>query len=225
MQYGELIREFRIRAHDKDAPYFWDDEDVLRWLNEAQKEAAVRGRLIPERVTVHLIRDEVDYELNDLGMPPLYEIAAAWIDSHHTKRPVRVVSEEWFHNAHHSLDCHNWHHWEFGEPRYVIQYDTSFKVFPRPIHAFYLVLQGYRFPYVGNDLTDSPEINPAHHIRLVDWALYRAFSTIDADGFDPQRVKDAEFVFNQYFGQPVDVDLHRSFRSDEPQQVQAFWVA
>ena len=46
MTLEELIASFREDSTDKLEPYLWEDETVTRWLNEAQDEAAVRGRLL-----------------------------------------------------------------------------------------------------------------------------------------------------------------------------------
>ena len=46
MTLADLIRRFRVLADDKVQPYLWADEDVIDWLNDAQAQAAVRGRLL-----------------------------------------------------------------------------------------------------------------------------------------------------------------------------------
>ena len=71
--------------------------------------------------------------------------------------------------------------------------------------------------------TDKPELNESHHRHLVHWALHRAFSKPDADGFDPTRAATAEAAFTRYFGQRPDSDLRRATRSDVPQTNKVFW--
>ena len=48
MTLAELISRVRTDANDKVVPYFWSDEEVTAWLNDAVDEAAIRGRLIHE---------------------------------------------------------------------------------------------------------------------------------------------------------------------------------
>ncbi|WP_442757332.1 phage adaptor protein, partial [Pseudomonas aeruginosa] len=48
MTLADLIRRVRTDANDMVEPYFWSDQDVADWLNDAVREAAVRGRLIHE---------------------------------------------------------------------------------------------------------------------------------------------------------------------------------
>lgn len=79
-------------------------------------------------------------------------------------------------------------------------------------------MEVYRLPIklLVND-SDKPEIHEAHHAYLVHWALHRAFSKPDSDGFDPQRADTSERAFTDYFGPRPDSDLRRSTRHDEPQ--------
>ena len=72
--------------------------------------------------------------------------------------------------------------------------------------------------------TAAPEISELHHEHLVNWALHKAFSIPDAEGFDPQRAQDAERDFTEYFGIRPDSDLRRITREDVPHTVEAFWV-
>jgi hypothetical protein len=223
MNIGELIHEFRIRANDIDhqAP-FWKDESIILWLNEAQKEAAIRGRLLHDRIEIYLNAGEDEYSLVDMGCPQLYEIEEAFIThGHKGKYKIDVVSEEFIKD----LD-HRWQfRWQFpNDPHYLIQHDTKIRVFPRPTKSWRMVLSGFRLPHVITELMDSPEINPIHHPHLVDWALFRAFQVPDADGFDPDRAKEAEAHFTQYFGFPVDSDFRRATRRDEPHHTEAFWI-
>lgn len=46
MNLKALIARFRVLANDKAEPYFWRDEEVSGWLNDAVHEACLRGRLL-----------------------------------------------------------------------------------------------------------------------------------------------------------------------------------
>ena len=46
MNLKSLIARFRVLANDKAEPYFWSDEEVSGWLNDAVHEACLRGRLL-----------------------------------------------------------------------------------------------------------------------------------------------------------------------------------
>ena len=46
MTLADLIRRFRVLAKDVENPPRADDKDVIDWLNDAQAQACVRGRLL-----------------------------------------------------------------------------------------------------------------------------------------------------------------------------------
>jgi hypothetical protein len=222
MTLAALVKLFRTLAKDTVAPYFWADADVTAWLNEAQAEAAVRGRLIHESANADVCQIAVVAGTSVYALhAALFEITyQAFIDESGRRVPIQVVSIEW-------LDDHapRWREDEGpGVPQWLIQTDRSLRVAPAPKVAGTIVLEGYRLPL--GDLvadTDVPEINAAHHRHLVDWALYRAFSIPDSESFDAQRAGQAEAAFSAYFGLAPDADLRRSAQADAPQTTEAFW--
>ncbi|MEG2049854.1 MAG: hypothetical protein RR100_23630, partial [Comamonas sp.] len=195
----------------------WENEAVTRWLNEAQDEAAVRGRLLlddstPAITTIAVQEGKASYQLH----PKVYEIAHLhWKPSAAAQRgkQVNLVTREWLDRKHPNwrvrLDC---------DSMYAIQTEGALRLVPTPSEAGVLALEAYRLPLkpMVSD-ADKPEIHAASHAYLVYWALHRAFSQPDADGFDPQRAATAEAAFTGYFGKRPDADLRRSTRHDEPQ--------
>ena len=217
MNLEELIASFREDSADKVEPYLWEDETVTRWLNEAQDEAAVRARLLlddstPAVTTIAVEVGKASYQLH----PKVYEIAhLQWQASAaaHRAKPVDLVTREWLDRKHPGwrsrIDC---------DALYAIQSEGALRMVPVPKEAGKLVLEAYRLPLkpLTNE-TDKPEIHAASHAYLVYWALHRAFSQPDSDGFDPQRAATAEAEFTGYFGARPDADLRRATRHDEPQ--------
>lgn len=217
MNLEELIGSFREDSTDKVEPYLWEDEAVTRWLNEAQDEAAVRGRLLlddstPAVTTMAVQAGKASYQLH----PKIYEIAHLhWQPgaAGHRSKPVDLVTREWLDRNH-----PDWRVRFDFDAVYAIQSEGSIRMVPTPREAGTLTLEAYRLPL--KPLTgdgDKPEIHAASHAYLVYWALHRAFSQPDADGFDPQRAATAEAAFTGYFGKRPDADLRRSTRHDEPQ--------
>jgi len=224
----DLIRRFRTESSDKVEPYFWSDDEVTDWLNDAEQEAALRGRLLYESansdVCQILIEEGVAvYPLH----PAIYEISNMYftegVDSR--RYPISLSSPE-------SLD-RSWPEWRertgfqntLCGGLYAIQSDNGIRIAPVPDKAGTLFLEGYRGPLepmVDDD--DTPEINAAHHRHLVHWALHKAFSIPDTESFDAERSAIAESEFTRYFGLRPDSDLRRSTREDETQTVKGFWV-
>lgn len=214
MTLDELIKDFRVTTQDKVGPdYLFEQGDVTRWLIEAEQEACIRGRLLHESNNSSICEISVSageaayplalalYEIDHLGL-----LEAGSVES----RLVRLVSREW-------LDD-NQRGWRdrTGIPCYAIQSDNSIRLVPTPNAEATLKLEGYRLPLRGlsSEKTSKPEINPAHHRHLVNWALHRAFSVPDSETLDLGRADDALAAFTRYFGERPDSDLRRITRHD-----------
>lgn len=221
MQLSDLIKRFRIDANDKVEPYFNDNESVTSWLNEAVNEACIRGRLLHESENtevckIPVIKDMAHYKLHDA----LYEISRIWFE------PANGVAGSYIAlTSAEDLDRTYYENWKTltGFPRFAIQHDTGLRLVPTPNLAGKLQLEGYRVSIQPMVLdTDVPEINPIHHISLIQWALHKAFSVPDAEFFDPDRAAMAEHSFTEYFGERPDSDLRRTTREDVPHHVVPF---
>ena len=211
MTLEDLIRRFRLRATDVAEPHLFADQDVIDWLNDAEEQACVRGRLISEDeleavCSIPLTPGTHTYALN----PLVYEIISLWIKpASGRKRPVTLRSREW-------LDHHLPEWRESTRPAEIaIQDDTTVRIVGAVEAGDTLELECYRLPRrpMAND-TDKPEIHLAHHQHLIDWALHRAFSVPDAETFDQRRADLAERAFTEYFGLLPDADMRRITRHD-----------
>ena len=217
MTLGELIASFREDASDTVEPFLWEAEHVIRWLNEAQDEATIRGRLLLDdstlAVTMIVVQaGKASYQLH----PKVYEIAYLhWQPGAASSRgrTVKLVSREWLDDKR-----PGWRNNAHSNDAFAIQTERALRLVPTPQEDGTLTLEAYRLPIkvLAND-SDKPEIHEAHHAYLVHWALHRAFSKPDSDGFDSQRAATAERAFTDYFGSRPDSDLRRSTRHDEPQ--------
>ena len=214
MTLEELIRRFRTLAVDKVQPYLFDDEDVIDWLNDAQRQACIRGRLLREDANpavceIALTPGQRTYPLHK----SVYEIINARIvpGNGDRARTVFLASREWM-----DENMPDWRD-EQGQAEFAIQDDTSIRVSGAITAGDKLVIECYRTPLkmLAND-TDKPEIHEAHHEYLIQWALHKAFSVVDADTFDPQRSDRSEAAFTNYFGRMPDSDLRRMTREDVP---------
>lgn len=211
MTLEDLIRRFRVAASDAVQPYLFADEDVTDWLNDAQEQACVRGRLLREDSDTELTRISLTvgtttYQLHE----QVYEIIALNLIQAAGGDPVplSIKSREW-------LDT-NMPRWRYADwpAKHVIQDETSIRVVGTFLAGDRIDIECYRLPQqVAND-TDEPEIHRSHHVHLIDWALHRAFSIPDAEVFDASRAEKAEKAFTAYFGPPPDSDMRRSTRAD-----------
>ena len=212
MTLEDLIRRFRVLAQDTEQPFLWSDEAVMDWLNDAQAQACVRGRLIredenPAVCQIALTPGQHTYPLH----ASVYELINLRIKGSGTEpsRPMSIKSREW-------LDANvcDWRDMDEPSP-WLIQDDTTLRVVGAIQAGDVLHLECYRLPLkqLANDM-DKPEIHAAHHVHLIQWALHKAFSVPDADGFDAARSAAAEAEFTAYFGPMPDSDMRRTTRED-----------
>lgn len=239
MNVTSLIDGYRRAAFDRVYPYFTEDEDVIYWLNEAQDEAVTRGRLIyeasnPAICQIPVVAGTASYSLH----ASIYELAyCAFALTGQAERVVLpMVSEESLDSGRITLamtcsdngtvSVFSPDDWRSvtGTPIYAVQNDKGLRLVPTPDESGTVFVEGYRMPIATLSAgTDIPEINAIHHRHLIDWVLYRAFSTPDVDLLDPNKAAAALDSFNRYFGKRPDSDLRRITREDVPHHNVAIW--
>lgn len=220
MTLDDLMRRFRVLAKDVEQPYRAADADLIDWLNDAQAQACVRGRLLVAEDDAALCQIALEpgksayplhrslYELIDLRI----RTAAGDV------RRVTLKSREWL-----EAERPGWR----DDPRpacTAIQTDTGLRVVGKAEAGDVLHIEAYRLPLaqlaapaVPDDpaaLWPSPEIHEAHHEHLIQWALHKAFSIPDSQLFDPDRSALSERAFTAYFGLLPDSDMRRETRED-----------
>lgn len=222
MTLEDLIGSFRIAANDKVQPYFWSDEEVTMFLNSAQKEAAVRGRLIYETTDTDMCVIDVIAGQSIYNIHPLvYELA--YINLHGAGQEperLKIRSPEEMNSL-----VSNWRERK-GKPEFAVQADKWIRLTPTPAQDYTIKIEAYRLPetlLLEDKETVAPEINAAHHEHLIQWALHCAYSIPDTEVFDQARATIAEEKFDRYFGLPTDSDMRRITREDEIQRVKSFW--
>jgi len=212
MTLQDLIRRFRVLSNDKVLPYFWEDAEVKDWLNDAQAQAAVRGRLLredadPAVCRIALQAGQSTYALHEA----VFELISVRLVLASGDRPraVELVSREW-------LDAHMADWRECVDPvRFAIQDDTQLRLVGGFEAGDVLALECYRLPLKAmTELTDKPELHQAHHEHLILWPLHKGFDIPDTEAFDPKRSDSAEAGFTAYFGPMPDSDLRRMTRQD-----------
>lgn len=221
MTLAELMAQFRIDADDVVSPYAWADTSLAKWFTEAQAEAAIRARLLHESDSPAVCQiavaagkstyplHEALYEIDHMG----FKATGATL-----RQPVKLISREELDRIKPDWrDC-------TGRVDYAIQADTSIRLALTPTSGGTLFMEGFRLPLAPlANPDDLPEIHPAHHEKLVLWALFRAFSVPDAETIDKDRAEIALTAFTDYFGARPDADLRRSTREDDPPHNRADW--
>ena len=225
MVVSELISTFRRDAGDTTAPYFFTDEDVIAWLNEAEDEACERARLIFEGADPSVCEAHVDAGSRFAPLhASVFEILSAqWVSEDTGEaRPLRKVSR---------MDekvtaLFGVNNTDSGTPEMVVHDEGMLTLWPTPSAGGHVWLQCYRRPLLPLLPVDteerSPEIHAAHHKYLVQYVLHRAFAVPDADAFDPSRSEKALRIFERRFGLGSMATVARRSRADQPRVNPAF---
>lgn len=197
MTLAELIAAFRLAADDRVTPYLWSDAEVAGYFADAESEACIRARLLWDETTV--------------GVAVIGLAATAWVRLHPAilevswvrlaSQPDRPLQQR----PHAVLDrtCPGWES-TTGDPLAYYVAGGRLRLYPaptRPNDTLYLGV--YRTPLLAlsaNALGASPEIAEPHHLRLLDWALHRAYAKRDEDAFDPGRSERHRQLFDAAFG-------------------------
>ena len=207
MNLGELIVDFRIKAQDTVRPYLWPDKEVAPLFAEAESEASVRAKLINDT-------DEIPVAIGDtvLDLPSgLFDIQYAEL------RAADGTAYEIVGASRRELDKFRpgWRT-RSERPREYVHDDKTLTLGAVADAEYTLYLDFFRLPAGMSKAEDEPEIHEIHHLNLVDWVLFRAYSKPDADTFNPGKAKEAEAAFVSYFGKRSNADVRRKQNANRP---------
>lgn len=211
MELEALFAEYRRQADDNASPQLTSDETLFGWVNEAEREAAIRASLLFDDTSAFLsipvIAGTHTYSLD----PRIHAIENVSLQLTAGGRPTELdlVGMDEIRSR-----C-DWKT-KTGRPTHAIHIDRlHLRIWPTPstYYAGTLALEVYRHPYVEMDQPDDePEIPAEHHLGLVDWLLWRTFSQKDGEQYDPGRANDALARFEERFGERDSADVMRRKR-------------
>lgn len=212
MTVAELIAEFRKRTDDTESPYLFSDDDLITWFAQAEEEAALRADLLPDSDTVNVTAGNPVVTIPD-GVRHI-EYAELRTDSMGYVMAQRTAQE---------LDrtVLNWRTRTDLPREFVHNQSGKILLSALPDRDYTLFIDFYRTPDPVTELTDTPEIPTEHHLSLVHWVEYRAYSVPEAEIFDPARSANGEKEFTRYFGRPLTADRRRKQRSNTPHRTRA----
>ncbi|NDZ11489.1 hypothetical protein C7T35_01415 [Variovorax sp. WS11] len=221
MDLEALIGSFRVDADDLEKPQLFADEDLARWFNEAEEEAAIRKRLLFDETTPEVCQIAVQEGVSGYPLhPALFEITAAFLHNAESTCATRLMPTDRVEMDRIRPDWRT----DRCTPEFFIQEDTRLYL-PCIVRADYtLKLEGYRLPLEQmEDDADTPEIGRPHHRFLVHWVLHRAYSKPDSEIFNPDKAQKALSAFEQYFGLRPDADLRKDEQANRPHRNKAYW--
>lgn len=211
MKRSELLADCRDVLDDSAEPYRWSDAKLTTWLNEAVKEACLRGRLLRDTdidtavTQVSVVANTQTYEIDNTI---LIVRRAQLLESARRDPLCRTTIEQ--------LDQHlyNWRT-DVREPRYcAVNYSTRrLTLAPVPDQSYTLQLTVDRVPTESEELvsdSDIPVIQEIYHSDLKHWVAYRAYERRDEETVnDGASMRHLE-IFTRRFGErPSAWQLHQ----------------
>ena len=222
MVVSKLITSFRRDAGDATAPYFFTDEEIIDWLNEAEDEACERARLIFDGTNQAICKLQFNpgSRVARLHSSILEIVDIKWVTadtgSTQTLRLTSRMHEE-------TSGAFGRNSSDTGLPALALHDEGMLSLWPVPNVSGYVWLQCYRRPIAQmSQSCNSPEIQEQHHKYLVQYALHRAFEVPDAETFDQTRSEKALRIFERRFGLGSMATVARRSRADQPRVNPAF---
>jgi hypothetical protein len=210
MNLNSLITTAATRADDLVAGKLWSRAEWTEYANDAQDEACRRARLLVDSTTtavcsITLVDATPTYNLHDsiifVRRVRLLQIAdntaLSILKRCHSNDLDREVGPTWQE--------------EQGQPRiWVPDLDGhKFRPYPTPDTGDWKVqltvtrtalLPAANDTYPMQDGEDLPEIRTRHHLGLVNWMLYRAYSKQDSQCYNPKAAAMFLADFENEFG-------------------------
>lgn len=214
MNLSELIERLRSDMDDVEEPYLWSTASLIQFINEAIDEVCLRARLI---------RDS-DSELCDVRLRPnqsSYPVDQRVIQV--LRARIKGEADPLVRTGVATLDddCSGWEDLQGKPTQYIMDMNAcKLRVTPTPQEYYDLRLTVERRPLESlKDDNDVPEINPAHHTNMLEWAKHLAYSVQDGDSFDQDAADKHAGKFATMFGQRRNAENEELLRMGRRHQV------
>jgi hypothetical protein len=217
----ELIIALRELLDDEQQPFLWKDSALVRYLNDAERQACRRAYLVIDRNTasicnISLTASTASYTLHSKVLQ-MRRIAVGSSDT-----PLLIQTKEEVDYLF-NIGGMDWASYPAGIPEIVItEANNELIFFPPPQSADVAYLEVARLPKVDltNDDTSSPEIPLLYHEDLILWGAHRAFMKNDSDSVSVALAREYEQKFTDRFG-PLPSARSERFRKSQSMRQKA----
>lgn len=199
----ELRLQARLELFDTVKPYLWSNSEITSFINDAQIEF-VRGTWgIPDASST-LTQLAFDGTTDWVPIDPLILRIRGALDS--DGREIDRINYEDLLSQNLKLDGIP------GRLRHLIvgMERNKLRLYPFPEAAGTISLLVDRLPLeVVADCDTNLEIEAHHHINLMSWIKYRAYSKQDTETLDKGKAEEFKAVFRDYVRQAI-IERHRN---------------
>jgi hypothetical protein len=201
MTLGEILESVRVELDDLLKPYRYEDDELIRYVNEAENEACIRALLLPDDSTaqfteVYCIEDTPNYLLD----PLVIYATRADLEYNGSITNIPKITRD-------QLDDLNTHWKAFtpGLPYYFMsEMVREFKLVPPPglqYNGCVIRLTVFRLPITSMvDRVDTPEIPAIYHRFLSYWVCHRCYSKKDSATYNQIEAERYSGMFEAIFG-------------------------
>lgn len=206
MNATELADYFRSQVRDEVAPYLWSDEEVMVYMNEAQKMFVRLTNGIYDvtsaACTVAITSGQKYSTLN----PAVLEIRKAYYVDPDTsfKRELKIISLADIDSLS-STDYGVYNNAAIQDLPGVVDYMLTGEERGKvrwiniPDKNATVQMAIARLPLTSLSTTQQVlEVSDEHHVSLIEWMKHLAYNKQDGDAFNPKTATESEMRFRAY---------------------------
>ena len=192
----EILAQFRELTDDLASPYLFSDASVLRYMNNAENEAARRARLLVDSSTAEVTKYSIGIGKSWLTLDPRVVFVKRFMITGQTLPIGRAHRDDM------DILVPGWEDDTGTILAYVPNMETGkLRLYRTTDKAYVAKLTVVRTPLNPITISTEPEINPRYHDKLVHWMLYEAYMKNDSESFNGKKAVDHLALFEQEFGQ------------------------
>lgn len=180
MNVADIISRVKRTFGDESGAQITDD-DIIRWINDAQYEIAQSMKLLEATGSQTTRQGKNDYGLPD----SLIDLRAVYYDG----QPLDYLSEQEFDE--HIRRVHEAPSGEVGTPRYYTSWGNQISLYPGPADSKSLEVRFICFPARVTKTTDDLTLPMRYHMRILESVLASAYE-LD-ENYEAHQMKYQQF--------------------------------
>lgn len=191
---AQLLTTFRAEMHDKVAPYFWSNDELLAYMTQAEQLIAQRTMCLQDMSSSATLYEVAEDEPDVVLHPSIYRIRGAWWIENGFQHKLEIDSVD-------SIIAEGFHiYTQKGRPTVMMTgaVTDGVRLYPIPQSSGQLRLAIYRVPLKAMTQDGKFEIPMQYRAALLDWMKHRALLKHDADTFSHQSASECLRAFEEH---------------------------